>query len=157
MSAARHRKRAEFSLKTKLEAMIRYTRCPGLEEKNHKCGRPFGSITNIHFDHIARECQTHDNSVENCRPLCKECHRLKTSGTKATSAWSDVGMEAKSKRVSEKEEEFRSRLLAKDAGEAPPQQKAKAKMRGGRGDKLKVGFGKVVDRETGKVVWERGR
>ena len=97
------RKRAEFSLRTKLEAMVRYLRCPGLPEKGITCGRKFGTLSEVEFDHIAREEATQDNSVENCRPLCKECHRIKTSGTKATSAGSDVHMAAKAKRIRKKE------------------------------------------------------
>ena len=97
--STRRRARAEFTLKTKLEAMVRYVRCPGLPEKGVTCGKPFGHISDVHFDHIAREEATHDNSAENCRPLCLECHNLKTFGTKATSAGSDVHMAAKAKRL----------------------------------------------------------
>lgn len=93
------RKRAEFTQKTKLEAMARYLRCPGVPEKQRQCGRPFGRLSEVRFDHIAAETFTHDNSPENCRPLCQECHDLKTNGTGATSAGSDQHMAAKGRRL----------------------------------------------------------
>ena len=99
------RKRAEFTLKTKLEALSRYARCPGVPEKGILCGKKFGSISDIHFDHRAREEITHDNSSNNCRPLCHECHKIKTFGTAATSAGSDIHMAAKSKRIIKKNSE----------------------------------------------------
>ena len=47
-------------------------------------------------------------------------HRVKTSGTKATSAGSDIHAIAKAKRVSREQEEFRRVMLAKSGqGEAP--------------------------------------
>lgn len=93
------RKRAEFTLKTKLEAMARYLRCPGVPEKRHACGKPFGRLSAVKFDHIAAETFTHDNSPENCRPLCSECHALKTDGNGATSVGSDKHMAAKGRRL----------------------------------------------------------
>ena len=93
------RKRAEFTLKTKLEAMARYLRCPGVPEKRHVCGKPFGHLSAVRFDHIAAETFTHDNSPENCRPLCADCHALKTDGNGATSAGSDKHMAAKGRRL----------------------------------------------------------
>lgn len=108
------RKRAEFSLKTKLEAVARYLRCPGLPEKGIKCGKKFGKLDDIEFDHIAREEQSADNSPDNCRPLCKECHALKTFGTGATSAGSDIHMAAKSKRISRE-----GKFVVRKGGEKP--------------------------------------
>ncbi len=99
IDASEKRKRAEFTQKTKLEAMARYLRCPGLVERNLKCGKSFGKLSEIDFDHSKRDEIDGDNSPENCRPLCKECHRLKTSGNGATSAGSDTHMAAKGKRI----------------------------------------------------------
>jgi 5-methylcytosine-specific restriction endonuclease McrA len=93
------RKRAEFTQKTKLEAMARYLRCPGVPEKQRECGKPFGKLSAVQFDHIKRDEIDGDNSPENCRPLCAECHQLKTSGNGATSAGSDTHMAAKGKRL----------------------------------------------------------
>lgn len=93
------RKRAEFTTLTKLRAVVRYLRCPGVPERQRKCGKPFGRLEDIAFDHIAAETFTHDNSPENCRPLCAECHALKTDGNGATSAGSDKHMAAKGRRL----------------------------------------------------------
>ena len=71
-------KRAEFTTLTKLKAMVRYIRCPGVPELGIKCGKPFGSLSEIEFDHIKRNEIEPDNSPENCSPKCKECHLAKT-------------------------------------------------------------------------------
>lgn len=92
-------RRAEFTQKTKLEAMARYLRCPGLVERRLTCGKPFGKLSDIEFDHIMRNEIKPDNSPENCRPLCPDCHKIKTSGTGATSAGSDAHMAAKGRRL----------------------------------------------------------
>jgi len=46
------------------------------------------------------------------RPMLKGPHKIKTFGTPATTAGSDIGNIAKVKRLSRKEAEFRQRLLA---------------------------------------------
>lgn len=75
----KHRKRSEFTTLTKLRAIVRYLRCPGVFELGIKCGKPLGRLEEIEFDHIKR-CEIEpDNSPENCRPLCPECHLLKTT------------------------------------------------------------------------------
>ena len=68
-------KRLEFSPKTKREAYeLRGGVCPGLIEIKSTCGRPIEE-----YDHIKR-CEIEpDNSLENCRPLCKVCHAIKTT------------------------------------------------------------------------------
>lgn len=68
-------KRLEFSEKTKREAFaLRGGVCPGLIEIRSTCGRPIEQ-----YDHIKR-CEIEpDNSLENCRPLCALCHRIKTA------------------------------------------------------------------------------
>lgn len=71
-------KRAEFTTLTKLKAMMRYIRCPGVFELGIKCGKRLGSLSETEFDHIMRNEIKPDNSPENCRPLCIECHDLKT-------------------------------------------------------------------------------
>jgi hypothetical protein len=108
------RARKEFTLKVKLEAVARYLRCPGLPERGLVCGKKFGKLSEIEFDHIAREEQSGDNSSDNCRPLCKECHALKTFGTGATSAGSDVHMAAKSKRINRE-----GKFVVRKGGEKP--------------------------------------
>jgi hypothetical protein len=69
--------RAEFSTLTRMKALLKYTTCPGLVEIKMTCGRPLGE--GVEFDHIKRCEITPDNSVENCRPLCPVCHRIKTT------------------------------------------------------------------------------
>ena len=88
-----------FTLRTKLEAMIRDGRCNGLPEKNHECDKRFGSIENCQFDHTLSREKGGDDSVDNCRALCLECHSLKTFGTPATSYGSDIHEAAKVKRL----------------------------------------------------------
>lgn len=85
-------KRSEFTLKTKLEAMALYMRCP-------KCGEKFGTIKNVHFDHIETDKMGGSNRVDNCQPLCVKCHDLKTNGRKHTSLNSDKHTIAKHKRL----------------------------------------------------------
>lgn len=74
----------------------------------------------IHFDHLpalglrARKGDDFDPPQLDprfIRPMLDEAHRIKTSGTKATSAGSDVHVIAKTKRLAERQEEFRKRVL----------------------------------------------
>lgn len=58
--------------------MARYIRCPGVPELGIKCGKQFGSLSEIEFDHIKSNEVDPDNSPENCSPKCKECHLAKT-------------------------------------------------------------------------------
>jgi len=83
--------RAEFTTLTKLKAMARYIRCPGVLEIKHKCGKQLGALEAIEFDHIKR-CEIEpDNTPENCRPLCPDCHKIKTR--------LDAGQAAKGRRI----------------------------------------------------------
>ncbi len=67
--------RLEFSAKTKREAYkLRSGVCQGLIEIKTTCGRPIEE-----YDHIMRCEIKPDNSLENCRPLCKVCHAIKTA------------------------------------------------------------------------------
>ena len=78
--------REEFTLKTKLAACLARLRCPGLVEIHRKCGTLLGSTATTQFDHIMRNEIAPDNSVENCRPLCLECHKIKTARDAAEAA-----------------------------------------------------------------------
>jgi len=84
--------RSEFTQKTRLEALAKYCRCP-------KCGGQFGHISRVQFDHIEPDGIQGKNDVDNCMPLCKACHSLKTNGRKHTSLNSDKHAIAKSKRL----------------------------------------------------------
>ncbi len=89
----------------------------------------------IDFDHhpslgvrpvVDGEMVPHPNDWRYLRPMLREEHDIKTRGTGATTAGSDVGNAAKVKRV-EKDppggEEFRRRLLAVKTGGKPPETK----------------------------------
>ena len=52
--------------------------------------------------------------------MTKEAHAAKTFGTGATTRGADAGDIAHDRRLTEKENEFRRRLMAKDRGEPPP-------------------------------------
>ncbi|MGO4738603.1 hypothetical protein AB4099_18795 [Bosea sp. 2KB_26] len=64
------------------------------------------------------------------RPLLKPEHDIKTFGPggekRITSAGGDIHANAHTRRLSKKEAEFRSRVLAKAEGEAPPPTRRKA-------------------------------
>lgn len=84
--------RSEFTIKTKLEALVRYAKCP-------KCGQRFGKLSDVDFDHEIPDAMGGTNTVDNCVPLCKACHKLKTNGRKHTTLGSDKHIIAKSKRL----------------------------------------------------------
>jgi 5-methylcytosine-specific restriction endonuclease McrA len=70
--------RLEFSDKTKREAYaLRDGMCPGLVEIRTVCGRDLSR--RVEYDHVMRNEIKPDNSLENCRPLCPDCHRLKSN------------------------------------------------------------------------------
>ena len=71
-------KRAEFSPATKRKAYeLRGGKCPGLVEIRMSCGKDISS--GCEYDHIKR-CEIEpDNSLENCRPLCRAHHLIKTA------------------------------------------------------------------------------
>lgn len=76
--------------------------CPG-PKPNVSC--KFGGVFPVKIaerDHIGRVSDTKDNSPENFQPLCPECHGVKTRGEGATTAGSDVGEAAKTKRMEKK-------------------------------------------------------
>jgi hypothetical protein len=70
-------KRAEFTTATKLKATMRYLTCPGVYELRIVCGKPLSE--GAEWDHIKR-CEIEpDNSPENARPLCRNCHLAKSA------------------------------------------------------------------------------
>lgn len=69
------------------------------------------------------------NHPDFIRILTKAEHKVQTFGTPATTAGSDVHRAAKMRRVTAQQDEFRSRLLAKDRGE-PRQKSGRIKSRG---------------------------
>jgi len=82
---------------------------------------PALGLRNVNADGTDWDPPQHDARYLVWRP--KDEHRVKTSGTKATTAGSDVQVIAKGKRLARDAEEFRRRILAKDAGEPKPKSK----------------------------------
>ena len=71
-------KRLEFSLATKRKAYeLRGGKCPGLIELKMPCGKDLSD--DCEYDHIKRNEIKPDNSLENCRPLCRNHHLVKTA------------------------------------------------------------------------------
>lgn len=75
-------------------------------------------LARFEFDHIHPVALGGDDHPSNLTPLPKDEHRIKTAKI-------DIPRIAKVKRLSKKETDFRSRLLAKDGGEVPPDPKRK--------------------------------
>lgn len=63
------------------------------------CGEPIDPGQPIDWDHYTPLALSGDHHYTNLRPLHRDCHRKKTSGTKATSAGSDIHKIAKVKRI----------------------------------------------------------
>lgn len=74
--------RSEFTTLAKLKAMARYIRCPGVFELGIKCGKKFGSLSEIQFDHVKRceiepecyRCHKHFQTTDPIRQLCYVCN-----------------------------------------------------------------------------------
>lgn len=104
--------RRRLSVTDKLSIMVRQSACP-------LCGERLGSLDGVDFDHFQALALGGEDTNENMRAVHRQCHRVKTSGTRATTAGSDVQVIAKGKRLSRDTEEFRRRILAKGCGEEP--------------------------------------
>ena len=92
--------RAEFSKATKRAA---YLRSEGWCEAvgkwygmplNKRCSALLIS-SDIQYDHIVLDANSHDNSLENCAAVCSKCHRWKT-------AHHDIPLAAKTLRQQDK-------------------------------------------------------
>jgi len=81
------RSRSEFSKRTKIQ---RFDHCGGFCEK---CGAKLRP-GQFDFDHDLETVEGGGNSFENCRAICKSCHKVKTK-TRAP-------VLAKSRRIEEK-------------------------------------------------------
>ncbi|MGX1096555.1 HNH endonuclease signature motif containing protein [Amorphus sp. MBR-141] len=95
-------KRRQPTEKQKLQIMARYCRCPGLPELNHECGKHLPSMHETQFDHMHARALDGPEDLDNFRPLCPDCHDIKTNGRKATTAGSDKHRIAKMKRLEAK-------------------------------------------------------
>lgn len=98
-------KRPAIPMRVKLDVVIRQEgRCAC------GCGQKLGSLAETEFDHVPALCfRDFDKKAGEFDPPANdptrifakrvECHRQKTSGTKATSAGSDIHMQAKIDRL----------------------------------------------------------
>lgn len=93
--------RPTLTPKQKLVIMARYCRCPGLPDRGHVCGAHLPAMSDCEFDHIHPRSLGGSDEIDNLRPLCPDCHALKTFGRRpgasktATTAGSDAGIRAK--------------------------------------------------------------
>jgi len=123
--------RTEFSRATRQEALKRSgLRCEasgaryGLEP-DHRCNCHLS--LGVQFDHDVPDQLGGDNSLENCRAICVQCHRIKTRG--------DIQQIRKSDRQRDKH----NGTFFKKSNMSNPRFK-------------KMMNGTVVDRRTGEVV-----
>jgi hypothetical protein len=82
----------------------------------------------VEWHHSFRHASGGDTRPQNITPMRIADHKVKTFGSKATTAGSDVHGAAQSKRLQRSHEEFKARMLAKATGAEPPKRKAKAKI-----------------------------
>jgi hypothetical protein len=92
-------KRAEFSQKTKKQALARSgMQCEAI---GSMYGLPDGKrcesslSAGVEFDHVVLDANSKDNSLENCAASCIRCHRWKTTNH-------DIPMAARTVRMMEK-------------------------------------------------------
>lgn len=119
-----------------LQACLLQARCPD-------CGEKLGALANIHRDHTpplqlrAWDAEAGDtippaNDPKHITLRHIDCHKAKTTGGKTKArAQGDVTEIARTKRLAEKQKEFRDRILAKgqnEPGEELPRRKPKAKI-----------------------------
>lgn len=112
--------RRSVSLTTKLAVMVRQAVCP-------KCGERLGALKDVEFDHSTPLAIGGADDESNLVALHVECHAVKTTGTPATTAGSDIHLIAKGKRLTKDQEETRRRLLAK-SGQAEASERPKGKI-----------------------------
>lgn len=104
--------RRKLTTLDKLKIVVAQARCP-------LCGERLGDLADLDFDHEHALARGGEDDIDNIRAVHRDCHRVKTSGTPATSRGSDVHEIAKTKRLAAEQEEFRQRILAKEPGTKP--------------------------------------
>jgi 5-methylcytosine-specific restriction enzyme A len=72
--------RKEFSVKTQMAA---YERCKGICEE---CARDFTPSNPAEYDHVIEDYYEGGNGLDNCRVVCRDCHKSKTGQRAATIA-----------------------------------------------------------------------
>lgn len=121
--------RRRLTLMDKLNILVRQAHCP-------LCDGKLGSLKGLQFDHEKALVAGGADRNENIRALHTKCHATKTFGkggtTRITTRGSDIGENARDKRIAKDIEEFRRRMLAKVPGE--PRRKS-GRIRSGGFDK----------------------
>lgn len=100
--------RRKITTLDRLKIIVRQARCP-------RCGEKLGDLAGLQWDHVVPLALGGADEVENLQALHTDCHAEKTRGRGATTHGSDIHAIAKVRRLSKKEEAFRSRLLERDA------------------------------------------
>jgi hypothetical protein len=108
--------RKYISVKERLEVVVAQATCPA-------CGERLGNLSNVRFDHIHALALGGADHVSNLRAIHVACHDVKTFGTRATTAGSDIQQIAKSRRLTKSQEEFRQRVLSKSGQAERPERK----------------------------------
>jgi hypothetical protein len=103
--------RRRLSLSDKVSILLRYARCPAATTRWPR-GRWSGTTSR-------RWRAAGPTPTRNMQPLCEPCHQEKTTGRPATTRGSDIHEIAKTKRLTQKEKEFRASLLRRDVAFLP--------------------------------------
>lgn len=107
----------------KLKVMVAQARCP-------RCKGKLGTLAETEFDHVHPLALGGADDITNLVAVHVDCHAVKTRGSGATTAGSDIGNIAKTKRLAEKTREFeqnRRKILAPTKTESTRDQKPKYK------------------------------
>lgn len=110
--------RREFSKPVKREAIKRADKkCEGVKPDGERCGVLFG--IKFHFDHDIADGLGGEPTLENCKVLCHQCHKEKTTKH-------DIPLIAKTKRIQDKHNGIRKPSQLRSGGfrKAPPQRTA---------------------------------
>jgi hypothetical protein len=118
--------RRKITTLDKLKIVVEQARCP-------LCDGRLGSLDKLDFDHAQALALGGTDTLDNLRAVHRDCHAIKTFGSGATTRGADAGDIAHDRRLTEKEADFRRRLLAKDTGDPlPPTRKPKHRWPTGR-------------------------
>jgi len=98
--------RRKLTTLDKLKIVVAQAKCP-------RCGEKLGELDGLDFDHAHPLALGGADTLDNLRALHRDCHRVKTSGTKATSAGSDIHAIAKAKRIARKRADHLQAVAAK--------------------------------------------
>lgn len=87
--------RRRLTLSDKVAILLGLTPC-GI------CGEPLGCDAEIDWDHERALARGGTDTLDNIRPVHRDCHKRKTFGTGATTLGSDIHEAAKTKRLERK-------------------------------------------------------